>query len=348
MPEQVDHKRRKLLATAALSISSAALTEISLTTPSKAAITDAIAVTDAPGKLKSVPAGVLDIGYYEYGPSDGAPVVLMHGFPYDIHAYAEVAPILAARGCRVFVPYQRGFGTTRYRDSAVPRSGEQAALAADLLAFLDALAIPSAILGGYDWGARSVDGVAALWPNRCSGLVSVNSYGILDPAQAMHPTKPHYEALVWFMYYFQIDRGRAGLAANREELAKLQWKLASPTWRFDDATFERTAPAFYNPDFVDTVIHSYRHRFGLVEGDPAYAEIGKRLASQPKIMVPTVTLDGADDAVTQPSNPAAPARPEMFTARRTHYLIPGAGHNLPQEAPHAFADAVMTLVAAAC
>ena len=291
----------------------------------------------------SVQAGVLDVAYYEAGPADGPPVVLMHGFPYDIHAYAEVAPLLAAQGCRVIVPYMRGYGGTRFLDAATPRSGEQAAFGADLLALLDALSIPRAVLAGYDWGGRACCVVAALWPERCAGLVSLNSYNIQNIARAMEPDTPENERSLWYQYYFHNERGRAGLEKDRRGIARLLWRTWSPTWPFDDATFERSAPAFDHPDFVDVVIHSYRHRFGLVPGDPAYADIEARLAQQPAIGVPSITFDGVDDGVRPPADAAQHAA--RFTGPRSHRIVPGAGHNLPQEKPQLFADAVMELVA---
>jgi pimeloyl-ACP methyl ester carboxylesterase len=294
--------------------------------------------------LRNVDAGVLNIAYYEAGPADGPTVLLMHGFPYDIHAYVDVAPQLAAQGCRVIVPYLRGYGPTRFRDRTTPRSGEQAALGADLLALIDALGIKRAVVAGYDWGGRAACVVAALWPERCVGLVSLNSYNIQDIAKAMVPARPDREVPLWYQYYFQLERGRAGLAANRRDIAKLLWQQWSPNWQFDDACFERTAIAHDNPDYVDVVIHSYRHRFGLAEGDPRYAEIQRRLAAQPPIIVPTITLDGEEDGVIFPTDGRASA--PKFTGSRVHRVIPRAGHNLPQEAPEAFAAAVMELVKA--
>ena len=295
--------------------------------------------------LRHIDAGVLNIAYHQAGPADGPPVLLMHGFPYDIHAYAEVVPLLAAQGCRVVVPYLRGFGATRFRSPDTPRSGEQAALGADLLALLDALAIPRAVLAGYDWGGRAACVVAALWPERCAGLLSFNSYNLQDIARAMRPDTPENERGLWYQYYFHSERGRTGLAQDRRALCRLLWQTWSPTWRFDESTFERSAVAFDNPDFVEVVIHSYRHRFGLVPGDPALAEIERRLALQPVITVPTLTFDGADDGVRPPA-PAA-QHGHRFTGPRAHRVVPGVGHNLPQEAPQVFADAVMALVALA-
>jgi len=298
--------------------------------------------TPWPQPLRHIAAGVLDIAYAECGPASGPPVFLMHGFPYDIHTYAEVAPLLAAAGCRVIVPYLRGFGPTRFLSAATPRSGEQAALGADLLALMDALAVPRALLAGYDWGGRAACVVAALWPERCAGLVSFNSYNIQNIARAMEPDTPANEHSLWYQYYFHSERGRAGLAKDRRAFVRLLWQLWSPTWAFDDATFLRSAPAFDNPDFVEVVIQSYRHRFGLAPGDPAYAQIEARLAAQPAITVPTITFDGADDGVRPPAEAAAHAH--RFTGPRSHRVVPGVGHNMPQEVPRIFAEAVLELL----
>ena len=294
------------------------------------------------GPLSTVRAGVLEVAYFSTGPIEGPPVLLMHGFPYDIHAYAEVAPQLAAAGCRVVVPYLRGYGGTRFLAAHTLRSGEQAALGADLLALMDALGIERAVLAGYDWGGRAACVVAALWPERCAGLVSLNSYNIQNIARAMVPDTPANEHRLWYQYYFHSERGRAALEANRRGVCRLLWQQWSPSWRFDEATFERSAAAFDHPDFVDVVIHSYRHRFGLVPGDPAYAAIEHRLAAQPLITVPTITFDGVDDGVRSPD--PADAQAARFAGPRAHRIIPGAGHNLPQEAPQVFADAVLELV----
>ena len=292
--------------------------------------------------LKTIKTDILNIAYFETGPANGPPVFLMHGFPYDIHTYAEVAPLLAEQGCHVYVPYLRGFGPTRFLSDATPRSGEQAALGADLLALMDALQVPQAVLAGYDWGGRAACVVAALWPERVKGLVSFNSYNIQNRARAMEPDTPAHERSLWYQYYFHSERGRAGLAQDRRGVCKLLWQLWSPTWVFDDATFERSAAAFDNPDFVDVVIQSYRHRFELAPGDPAYAAIEQRLAAQPAISVPTITFDGADDGVRPPA--PATQHGHRFTGARSHRLVPGVGHNMPQEVPQVFADAVMELV----
>ena len=294
--------------------------------------------------LRKIQAGALEIAYVESGPQDGPPVFLMHGFPYDVHAYAEVAPILAAAGCRVIVPYLRGFGPTRFLNAQTPRSGEQAALGADLLALMDALAIPQAVLAGYDWGGRAACVVAALWPERCSGLVSFNSYNIQNIARAMVPDAPESEHMLWYQYYFHSERGRAGLEKDRRAVTRLLWKLWSPTWRFSDETFERSAAAFDNSDFVDVVIQSYRHRFALALADPAYSDIEARLATQPTISVPCITFDGADDGVRAPSSAGSHAA--SFTGPRSHRVVPGVGHNMPQEVPEVFAAAVLELVMA--
>jgi pimeloyl-ACP methyl ester carboxylesterase len=294
--------------------------------------------------LRHVEAGVLDIAYYEAGPSGGPVVMLLHGFPYDIHSYVDVAPMLAVQGCRVIVPYLRGYGPTRFRDAATPRSGEQAAIAADLMALMDALAISRAIFAGYDWGGRAACIGAALWPERCTGLVSVNGYLIQDIAHAMRPAPAEREVPLWYQYYFHLERGRAGLEANRRDIARILWKQWSPNWKFGDATLDRAVAAHDNPDYVDVVIHSYRHRFGLADGDPHYADLQRRLAELPPIAVPAITLDGDADGVVPATDGSAQAA--RFADRRAHRVVPRAGHNLPQEAPEAFATAVMELVRA--
>ncbi len=294
--------------------------------------------------LRCVDAGVLNVAYYEQGPADGPVVMLLHGFPYDIHSYVDVAPQLVAQGCRVIVPYLRGYGPTRFHDPATPRSGEQAAIGADLIALMDALSVKRAVFAGYDWGGRAACVGAALWPDRCTGLVVVNSYLIQDIAKAMVPARPEREVAYWYQYYFQIERGRAGLAADRRGIARILWQQWSPNWHFDDACFERTALAFGNPDYVDVVIHNYRHRYGLADSDPQYADIQRRLAALPVITVPAITLDGAADGVALPTDGTASA--PKFTGRRIHRVIPRAGHNLLQEEPEAFAAAVMELIKA--
>jgi pimeloyl-ACP methyl ester carboxylesterase/GNAT superfamily N-acetyltransferase len=287
--------------------------------------------------MKTIDAGVLRVAYEEHGPADGWPCILGHGFPYGVDAYAEVAPILGDAGARVILPWLRGHGPTRFLSSETPRSGEQAALGADLLALVDALGIEQAVLGGYDWGGRAACIVSALWPERAVALVSGNSYNIQNIARAMEPAPPAEEAALWYQYYFHSERGRVGLTKDRRGIARLLWRMWSLDWAFDDATFERTADAFYAPDFVDVVIHSYRHRFGLVEGDPAYAEIERRLATQPPIRVQAITIDGEKDGV----NFGTAHHGKKFLGGHEHRVFAGTGHNLPQERPREFAEAVL-------
>ncbi|MEB2848071.1 alpha/beta fold hydrolase [Endobacterium cereale] len=328
--------RRTFLASA-----TAAITATSLQFP-MAGSTRAAQGTDASslafGDLKQVRAGVLNVGYYDTGPADGQVVVLLHGFPYDVQSYIEVAPSLIGQGFRVLVPYLRGHGTTTFADKSTPRSGEQAALGKDLVDFLNALGVERAIFAGYDWGGRAGCVAAALWPDRCSGLVSVNGYLIQDIANAGKPAPARVERGFWYQFYFQTERGRAGLHANRRDIARIMWRENSPTWQFDEVTFERSAKSFDNPDYVDVVIHSYRHRLGGASGYPDYEALQSQLAAQPMIAVPSVTLDGdADGVVTATDGKAQASR---FSAERVHHIIAGVGHNLPQEAPSAFVDAI--------
>src|SRR5689334_15831782 len=291
--------------------------------------------------LHHVRTDVLDIAYVEAGPPDGPAVVLLHGFPYDIHSYSEVGPRLAELGHRVVVPYLRGHGPTRFRDATTARSGQQAALGADLVGLLDALDLPEAVLAGYDWGGRAACVVSALHPRRVTGLVSVNGYLIQDIASAARPIRPDLEAGFWYFYYFLTERGRAGLTAHRREIAEVIWRRNSPAWEFDRATLDRTAAAFDNPDYVDVVLHSYRHRMGLAAGDSRYDGLERSLASRPVITVPTVTLEGEDDG-NFPLTPGVPDA-DQFTGPRLHVSVPGAGHNLPQEASDAFVQAVLSV-----
>ncbi|WP_285102332.1 alpha/beta hydrolase [Promicromonospora sp. MEB111] len=282
---------------------------------------------------------VLDIAYVEDGPVGGPAVVLLHGYPYDVHSYVDVAPRLAALGYRVVVPYLRGHGPTRFRDDRTPRSGQQAALGADVLGLLDALEIPEAVLAGYDWGGRAACVVAALRPERVTGLVSVNGYLIQDVAASARPIRPDLEAGFWYFYYFLTERGRAGLTANRREIAEVIWRRNSPAWDFDQATLDRAAAAFDNPDYVDVVLHSYRHRLGAAPGAPEYDAFEHALAPLPPVGVPTVTLAGLADG----NFPVIDGVPDTsrFTGPRLHRRVPDAGHNLPQEAPDAFVQAVL-------
>jgi pimeloyl-ACP methyl ester carboxylesterase len=292
--------------------------------------------------VKQVRAGVLDIAYFELGPADGTPAILLHGFPYDAHAYDEVASTLAASGHRCIVPFLRGYGATRFLSPQTPRSGEQAALGADLLSLMNALGIEKAILGGYDWGGRAACIVAALWPERVIGLVSAGTgYNIQDIAGVANPGAPDQEARDWYQYYFHTERGRRGLEQQRDRICRFLWQTWSPSWSFDDLTFERSAASFDNPDFVDVVIQSYRHRYGVVPGDPAYAEVEARLADQPAITVPTIILLGADDGVDPPSMEDKDAI--HFKGGYRRQILAGVGHNVPQEAPTIFADAVRDL-----
>jgi pimeloyl-ACP methyl ester carboxylesterase len=288
-------------------------------------------------RSKSIRAGVLDVAYLDYGEEDGWPCVMGHGFPYDVQAYADAAPILASCGARVIVPYLRGYGPTRFLSPQTPRSGEQAALGADLLALMDALGIESAVLGGYDWGGRAACIVAALWPGRVVALVSGNSYNIQNIARAMEPASPPEEAALWYQYFFHSERGRRGLERDRRGFARQLWTMWSPEWDFDEAVFTQSAAAFDNPDFVEVVIHSYRHRFGLVPGDPACAEIEARLAAQPQISVPTISIDGDCDGV----NPGTARHAARFSGPHEHRIFEDAGHNLPQERPADWARAVL-------
>lgn len=288
--------------------------------------------------MKTVATKELVIAYGEQGDETGWPVVLLHGFPYDIHAYDNVAQRLTVKGARVITPYLRGYGPTRFRSLTTMRSGQQAAMGADLLALLDALQIDRAVLGGYDWGGRAACIVAALHPHRAVGLVPGNGYAIQNIAAALKPADPEEERRLWYQFFLHGERGRAGLTENRRELCRLLWSLWSPTWHFDDATYERTAAAFDNPDFVEVVLHSYRHRFGLVAGDPEFEEMERRLAALPSIGVPTITLEGDADGVTQVGSGLADLR--RFTGRHENRVVSGVGHNLPQEAPDVFSRAI--------
>ena len=292
--------------------------------------------------LKRVEAGVLSVAYEEAGTTTGTPVLLLHGFPYDPRAYDDVVPLLADAGCRVLVPYLRGYGPTRFLSDATPRSGQQAVLGHDLLALMDALGIERGVVAGYDWGGRAACIVAALWPERVRGLVSGGGYNIQDIAGALKPQTPERELALWYQYYFHSERGRAGLEAHRYELGKLLWRLWSPSWRFDEAAYARTAASFENPDFVAVVIHSYRHRFALVPGDPTVEDTERRLATLPPITVPTITLHGSDNGVSPVASSEHHTR--HFTGGYERRVVPGVGHNLPQEAPREFAAAVLSLV----
>jgi pimeloyl-ACP methyl ester carboxylesterase len=291
---------------------------------------------------KSIRTRLLEIAYQESGPADGPPVVLLHGWPSDPHDWDGVAPLLAAAGCRVLVPWLRGYGPTRFLDAATPRSGQQAALGADVRDFMDALGIEQATLAGYDWGGRAACVVAALWPERVRGLVSITGYNIQNIANSGRPGPAAAEHRYWYQWYFQTERGRAGLMQNRRDVCRLLWQLWSPNWRFDDATFEATAQSFDNPDFVDVTIQSYRHRYGAAPGDPAVEPLEQRLAGQPKIQVPTIVLHGAADGVSPPTNSEHQAR--HFAARFERHVVPVAGHFLSRETPEPVVQAVRDLL----
>jgi pimeloyl-ACP methyl ester carboxylesterase len=294
--------------------------------------------------LKRIRTATLDIAYAESGPADGTPVMLMHGWPYDVHDYDEVAPVLAGAGCRAIVPYLRGFGPTHFLAAATPRSGEQAALGNDLKELMDALGIENAALAGYDWGGRAACVVAALWPERARCLVTGNGYNIQDIASSAEPAAPEQEYRYWYQYYFHSERGRMGLTKNRRALIKLLWRLWSPHRRFSNAEFAASASAFDNPDFVDVTIQSYRHRYGYAPGDPALEEIERWLAAQPNITVPTIALQGEADGVGPPGS--YDSHDGKFTGRYERRLLPRIGHNPPREAPRDFAAALLELIGA--
>jgi len=293
---------------------------------------------------KHIRTSTLDVAYEESGDAGGVPVFLLHGWPYDPRDYDKVIPPLVAAGCRIIVPYLRGFGATRFLSADTPRSGQQAALGSDLRELMDALTIERAVLAGYDWGGRAACIVSALWPERVIGLVSGNSYNLQNIPTAMKPASPAQERRLWYQYYFHSERGRAGLIANRREFCRLLWTLWSPHWAFDDATFERSAVSFDNPDFVAVTIQSYRHRYGYAAGDPALEAIEQRLAAQPRIAVPTIALQGEADGVHPPESSERHAA--FFTGPYQRRLLPRIGHNPPQEAPQAVADAIVELMGA--
>lgn len=289
------------------------------------------------GSYKQVNAGLLDIGYAEDGPADGTPVILLHGWPYDIHSFLEVTPLLTERRYRVIVPYLRGFGSTMFLSDSTIRNGQQAAVASDVIALMDALKIPNAIIGGFDWGARSADVVAALWPERCQGLVSVSGYLIVNLVDNLKPLTPQAEYGWWYQYYLATDRGAQGYRQNTHDFNKLIWKNASPNWAFDDATYDRSAAAFNNHDHVDIVIHNYRWRQSLAPGEPLYDDLERRLAAKPVIAVPTITISSDFDGSAKDGK----AYQKQFAGRYTHRVLDGIGHNVPQEAPRQFADAII-------
>jgi pimeloyl-ACP methyl ester carboxylesterase len=342
LSEEINHNRRHFLGTAAMTIAAAQLGMIGSADaqPNKTKLPTIKPGTNTSfGPLKQIDAGVLNVGYAEAGPVNGPPVILLHGWPYDIHSYVDVAPLLASAGYRVMVPYVRGYGTTRFLSSGTFRNGQPSAIAVDTIAFMDALKIEQATLAGFDWGARTANIIAALWPERCKAMVSVSGYLIGSQESGKMPLPPKAELQWWYQYYFATERGRAGYDKYRHDFAKLIWQIASPKWRFDDATFDRSAASFSNPDHVSIVVHNYRWRLGLAEGEPKYDDLEKRLAAFPVITVPTITLQGDADGAPRP-DPSSYAK--KFSDKYSHRIIKGGiGHNLPQEAPNAFAEAVI-------
>jgi pimeloyl-ACP methyl ester carboxylesterase len=343
MTQIIDQHRRRFLGIAA-GTAAIGLGVIDLARAETAAAPSA-STNGSFGTIKQINAGVLNVGYAEAGPANGPVAILLHGWPYDIHAFVDVAPILAQAGYRVIIPHLRGYGSTSFLSGETLRNGEPGALAADIIDLMDALDIKKAVLAGFDWGARTADIIAALWPERCRALVSVSGYLISSQAAGSAPLPPAAELQWWYQFYFATERGRAGYEKYTHDFAKLIWKLASPQWKFDDATFDRSAKAFENKDHVAISIHNYRWRLGLEKGEAKYEEIEKKLAASPVISVPTITMEGDANGAPHPQ-PSAYAK--MFSGRYEHRLITGGiGHNLPQEAPQAFAKAVIDVDAGA-
>ncbi|MHA7776023.1 alpha/beta fold hydrolase [Roseibium sp. M-1] len=343
MSNELDFSRRRFLGMSALTLAAAEFGAASLARAASSAGATVSGGSVAFQNLKQIKAGVLDIGYAEAGPEDGPAVLLVHGWPYDIHSFADVAPILASRGYRVIVPHLRGYGTTRFQSTDAPRNAQQSVFAADMIALMDALGIEKAIVAGFDWGARTVNIMAALWPERCQAMVSVSGYLIGSQKGNGKPLPPAAEHLWWYQFYFATERGRLGYEEHTRQFAKLIWQTASPTWKFDDATFDRSAIALDNPDHVAITIHNYRWRLGLAEGEPQYDTFEARLATGPVITIPTITMEGDANGAPHP-DPAAYAG--KFAGRYEHRTITGGiGHNLPQEAPEAFAQAILDVAA---
>lgn len=347
MSDEINHPRRRFIGAIALSLAATQFASAGAvraqTGAGEALRLPAVArgTSKSFPVLKQIDAGVLNVGYAELGASDAPVVILLHGWPYDIHTYVDVAPVLANAGYRVIVPYLRGYGTTRFLSADTPRNGQQAVIATDIIALMDALKIEKAVIGGCDWGARTANIIAALWPERCKALVSVSGYLIGSQEVNRKPLSPQGELAWWYQFYFATERGYEGYKQNRKEFARLIWKLASPKWSFDDATFDRSAEALENPDHVDISIHNYRWRLSLVEGEAQFDDLEKRLAQFPTIAVPTITLEGDANGAPHP-DPAAYAK--RFSGRYEHRLITGGiGHNLPQEAPLAFAEAIVAV-----
>ncbi|HEY8947473.1 MAG TPA: alpha/beta hydrolase [Rhizomicrobium sp.] len=336
MQDEIDYRRRELLGAAAAALAAG---EFAMTSATDAKPAVKAGTHTSFGPLKQIDAGTLSIGYAEAGPANGPAVLLLHGWPYDIHAFVDVAPLLAQAGYRVIVPYLRGYGTTRFLSADTPRNGQQSVVAVDAIALLDALRIDKAIVAGFDWGARTADIMAALWPERCKALVSVSGYLIGNQEAGKAPLPPKAELQWWYQFYFATERGRAGYDKYRSDFSKLIWQIASPKWNFDDATFDRTAAAFDNPDHVAIVIHNYRWRLGLAQGEAKYDDLEKKLAAAPVIAIPTITMEG--DANGAPHPEPAAYRGKFSGRYESRVITGGIGHNLPQEAPAAFAKAVL-------
>ena len=345
MFDKINPERRRFLGTAVIAIAAVKLITIGSANAQSNQINPVDTIPIKPGTntsfgaLKQIDAGVLNIGYAEAGPADGRVVILLHGWPYDIHSFVDVAPLLAVAGYRAIVPYLRGYGTTNFLASETFRNGQPSAIALDIIALMDALKIEKAILAGFDWGARAAGIIAALWPERCKALVSVSGYLISSQESGKMPLPPKAELQWWYQYYFATERGKAGYDQYRHDFAKLIWQIASPKWNFDDATFDRSAASFNNPDHVSITIHNYRWRLAMAEGEPKYNDLEQRLAKAPVITVPTITLEG--DANGAP-HPAPSSYAKKFSGKYSHRTINGGiGHNLPQEAPQAFARAIV-------
>jgi pimeloyl-ACP methyl ester carboxylesterase len=346
--ETIDRQRRRFFGAAALTLAAAEFGMIGSAGAQAGKAKSTGLWATKPGthtsfaSLKQIDAGVLNVGYAEAGPADGSPVILLHGWPYDIYSFVDVTPLLASAGYHVIVPYLRGYGPTRFLSNETARNGQPSAIAADIIALMDALKVEKATLAGFDWGARTANIVAALWPDRCKAMVSVSGYLIGSREAGRMPLPPKAELQWWYQFYFATERGRAGYDKYRHDFAKLIWQLASPKWDFDDATFDRSAAAFDNPDHVAIVIHNYRWRLGLAEGESKYDDLETRLAAAPAITVPTITLEGDANGAPHPE-PSSYAK--MFSGKYSHRTVTGGiGHNLPQEAPQAFAEAVIDVV----
>jgi len=349
MSDEINHDRRRFFGTAAMTFAAAQLS-LSATAEAQTVLPKKSGTAAVKGgantsfaSLKQIDAGLLNVGYAEAGPAGGQAVILLHGWPYDIYSFVDVAPLLASAGYRVIVPYLRGYGTTRFLSDATVRNGQPSALSVDIIALMDALKIEKATVAGFDWGARTANIMAALWPERCKATVSVSGYLIGSQQAGKMPLPPKAELQWWYQFYFATERGREGYDKYRREFSKLIWQIASPQWHFDDATFERSAKAFDNPDHVAIVVHNYRWRLGLAEGEARYDDLEKRLAQGQIITVPTITMEGDANGAPHPE-PAAYAK--MFSGRYSHRTVKGGiGHNLPQEAPEAFAEAIITVAA---